>query len=452
MECNNYFEKSEPINIFFKCAIPAMFSMMFMSLYTMIDGFFVGKFLGEDSLVAINLFMPIIMISFALADMIAVGSSVQMAIKLGEKNEEDASKIFSLSAMVILIFSIIVGGMLLFFIKPILQLMGAESKIISLAADCSRVYGFFSPLIVIFFAIDNYLRICGRANYSMVANIIVAILNIILDYIFIVKLKLGISSVALATSISLATGTIICITPFILNKLQLHFVKPIFSFKIMKDIVINGSSEFFSNISSSVFMIIINAILLNLYGSTSVAVFSIIMYIEGVVSPMIYGIADAMQPSISYNYGAKNMERVKRLEGTTLLGGFLFSIMILIFIQFNSENLISIFVEKGNSYLLEMGIVAIKIYSLSYIARWAPTICGSFFTALNKPVISLVITFANSIIFPLVAVTVLVPVIQLKGIWLSPFMSGVMGFLLCIALLFSIKRKGEFNSITLKKY
>ncbi|MEG1932240.1 MAG: MATE family efflux transporter [Pygmaiobacter sp.] len=171
MEEQHIFESLPPTRLFFKCAIPSVISMAVTSLYTVIDGVFVGRFLGGDALAAVSLVMPFVIISFALSDMVAVGSSVQIAICLGQKEETQASRIFSYCSALILLISTLVGLIAFFLAGPLVRLMGANEVVTALAVEYMRVFAVFSPIIMIFFAVDNYLRICGLAKYSMGINV-----------------------------------------------------------------------------------------------------------------------------------------------------------------------------------------------------------------------------------------------------------------------------------------
>ncbi|MEG2074757.1 MAG: MATE family efflux transporter, partial [Angelakisella sp.] len=247
MNTKHYFGSMAPTKLFVKCAVPSMISMAAISLCTIVDGIFVGRFIGEDALVAINLVMPLIMISFALSDMIAVGSSVQIAIKLGEKNEKKASAICSLFTLIIFLVSIAVGICAFFFAEPLVRLMGADAHVSLLAEQYVKVFAFFYPLIMLSFALDNYLRICGRIHYSLWVNILSAFANIALDWLFIAQWGMGIASAAFATCMSIGSSTVLCLIPFVRGKLQLRFRKPVFSARLIGNVIANGSSEFFSN-------------------------------------------------------------------------------------------------------------------------------------------------------------------------------------------------------------
>ena len=157
-----HFETMQPTRLFFHCAIPSMISMAVSSLYTVADGIFVGRFIGQDALAAVTLVMPLVMICFALADMVAVGSLVQVCILLGRREEDRARLTFSSCVKLIAAFSCLAGLLGFFLARPALLTMGAGENVTELAAQYIRVYAVFSPLVMVFFAIDNYLRVCGK--------------------------------------------------------------------------------------------------------------------------------------------------------------------------------------------------------------------------------------------------------------------------------------------------
>ena len=162
-----------------------MISMAVVSLYTIADGVFVGHYIGAEALAAINLVMPLIMMSFALSDMVAVGSSVQIAIWLGKGDEKMAGSIFSSSCLLILLSAVVMGAAAYAFAWPLVRFLGASGEVAVLAVRYMRVYAAFSIFIMHFFAVDNYLRICGKVHYSMAMNVGMSLANIFLDWIFI---------------------------------------------------------------------------------------------------------------------------------------------------------------------------------------------------------------------------------------------------------------------------
>ena len=429
-----YFGTMEPKKLFVKLAIPSLISMLFSSLYMMADGIFVGKIIGSKALAAINLVFPIIMILFAVGDMIASGASVKIGIKLGEKNEKEASEIFSVALLFIFILNIIFAIIGLIFTKDIIFILIKDKELANLAYKFAYVFILFLPIIAPFFAIDNYLRICGKANMSMWINIGVSVLNIILDAIFIGYLKLGIEYAALASSLSMSIGTLILIYPFITKKVALKFTKPKIKIKEMLGIIYNGSSQFFSNISGSIMAIIMNSFLLYYGGAVGVAAYSIVMYIESLIVPMLFGMIDAVQPVFSYNYGAKNNKRIMTFFKITCTVALSISIVTMIIIFVFPDFLVRMFSSESDIAVIDMAKKALLLYAPSYLFTWFIMTVSGVLTGLEKATESIVLMSAESIILPLFSTLVLTQLIGVYGIFITPTISGAVSIVVSIIL------------------
>lgn len=428
------FGTMEPKKLFLKLAIPSLISMLFSSLYMMADGIFVGKIIGSKALAAINLVFPIIMILFAVGDMIASGASVKIGIKLGEKNEKEASEIFSVALLFIFILNIIFAIIGLIFTKDIIFILIKDKELANLAYKFAYVFILFLPIIAPFFAIDNYLRICGKANMSMWINIGVSVLNIILDAIFIGYLKLGIEYAALASSLSMSIGTLILIYPFITKKVALKFTKPKIKIKEMLGIIYNGSSQFFSNISGSIMAIIMNSFLLYYGGAVGVAAYSIVMYIESLIVPMLFGMIDAVQPVFSYNYGAKNNKRIMTFFKITCTVALSISIVTMIIIFVFPDFLVRMFSSESDIAVIDMAKKALLLYAPSYLFTWFIMTVSGVLTGLEKATESIVLMSAESIILPLFSTLVLTQLIGVYGIFITPTISGAVSIVVSIIL------------------
>ena len=428
------FGTMEPKKLFLKLAIPSLISMLFSSLYMMADGIFVGKIIGSKALAAINLVFPIIMILFAVGDMIASGASVKIGIKLGEKNEKEASEIFSVALLFIFILNIIFAIIGLIFTKDIIFILIKDKELADLSYKFAYVFILFLPITAPFFAIDNYLRICGKANMSMWINIGVSVLNIILDAIFIGYLKLGIEYAALASSLSMSIGTLILIYPFITKKVALKFTKPKIKIKEMLGIIYNGSSQFFSNISGSIMAIIMNSFLLHYGGAVGVAAYSIVMYIESLIVPMLFGMIDAVQPVFSYNYGAKNNKRIMTFFKITCTVALYISIVTMIIIFVFPDFLVRMFSSESDIAVIDMAKKALLLYAPSYLFTWFIMTVSGVLTGLEKATESIVLMSAESIILPLFSTLVLTQLIGVYGIFITPTISGAVSIVVSLIL------------------
>lgn len=432
-----------PTRLFFRCAVPSMISMAFTSLYTIADGVFVGRYYGAGALAAVNLVMPLVMISFALSDMIGVGASVQIAMRLGEGRDKEASRIFSLASGMLLLLSVGIGLIGWLLARPLVTLLGATGELADMAAAYMRVYALFSPLILCFFAVDNFLRICGRVRYSMAVNIAVSVANILLDALFIAVFRWGIASAALASCLCLAAGSLICFWPFIRGRLPLRFVKSRPSLRVLGNIAANGSSEFFSNIASSVCMMLFNDVLLGISGYLAVAAFSIVMYVDSIVKSMLFGMADSVQPAISYNFGAGQAKRVFALERRAQAAALLVSAAAMAAMLWGGPHLIALFTAPGENELLALSTRAMQLFALSYLVSWCGSVSGSFFTALNRPVYSLLLSLCATLVFPLLGLSFLPRLLGLDGVWLSASLSGALTLLLAAAFLLPVTRAAK---------
>ncbi|QOQ89690.1 MATE family efflux transporter [Campylobacter peloridis] len=443
---HEFYVTSNPTKLFLKCALPNMTGIIFIYLYIIVDGIFVGKYLGANALAAMNLMMPFITISFALADMIAIGSSVQISINLGKGKINKARRIFSFCLCLIFVISCIMGILGYFLANKLSVFLGANDDIQELCTQYMQVFTLFAPFIIISFAIDNYLRICGKTYYSMVANIIMAVVNIFLDWLFIVVFGWGLFSAALATCIGILTGVILSFIPFIFSDLILKFTKPIIQFKILKNIIYNGSSEFFSNISSSFYIILANSVLLEISGNIAVAAFSIILYLSTFTFALIIAMCDAMQPALSYNYGLKNIDRIKVLFKKMIFGSALLGIIVFLLVQFYHDYFIFIFNKDNNQEFIDIAKNASILFSFSFLFSWFGKFCASFFTALDKPLFSLGISITQSLIFPFIFLNILVYFLGLNGVWLATLIGDVLIIFIALFLLSKIFKNLNIHS------
>ena len=426
-----------PKKLFAKLAIPSLISMLFSSIYMMVDGMFVGKIIGSKALAAINLVFPIIMIVFAVGDMIAAGASVKMGIKLGEKKEDEASNIFTVAILLMLIINSIFMILSLIFAKDVVFSLIKDKQLAELSYRFAYVFILTLPIIAPFFALDNYLRLCGKANMSMWVNIIVSVLNIILDAILIGYFKLGIEYAALSSALSMFVGALISLYPFIMRKVSLRFVKPKVDIKEILYIVYNGSSEFLSNISGSIMAIITNSFLLYYGGSTGVAAYSIVMYIDALISPILFGMIDSILPVISYNYGAKNFKRISEFLKIVCITGCSISIVTVVIIVALPDFLVGLFSSASDVDVVNMSKTALLLSAPSYLFGWFTMTVGCFLTGLEKATESIVVMFVESVVLPLILLVVLTKVIGVYGVFIVPSISG----LVATAIAFVLWRK-----------
>ena len=436
------FEKLPPTKLFFRCALPSMVTMAFGALYQIADGLFVGRFIGGDALAAINLIMPIIMIVFAFSNMIATGASVRISVLLGEKKREEASRVFSFSIQFIFLMSCMIGIVGWIFADSFVRLLApnATDAAIAYGITYTRVYAAFAPMTLLYFAIDNYLRVCGKEKLSMWIGIGTQMLNIVLDVVLIAVLGQGIWAAAFTSCIAMSLGTVITLLLFWGKKMDLYYTNGGVSIRVFWRILANGSSEFFSSIAMSIMSIVYNLFLLKYGGTTAVAAFSVIMYVDSIIGMLVFGMCDSLQPAISYCHGAGLVDKVRAILHRILLGAAVLSAASMLFMMFIGPYVAPLFVKPEDTELLSVSIIGMKLFSLSYLTGWVDMCFSSYFTAIERPVRSLLTSFFGTLIFPVGLLFLLVPQWGMRGIWLNPLVSCTLSACLTVTLAITLPK------------
>ena len=402
-----------------------MVGMGFSAVYSITDGIFVGHFIGQEALAAVNLVMPVIMIITALADMVATGSSVRISILLGRDGHTEAHRVFTVCLGLITAIATVFGLLGFLLARPLIGLMGADGLTADYAVEYLRVFALFMPLCCIYYSTDNYLRVCGRVNLSMTINIVCSLLNIALDVLLIVVLEQGLWAAAVASCVSMSLGAVWSLVPFVRKKLPLVLSKGWIGMRQMLAILANGSSEFFVSIAGSLFAVIINVVLLRLGGSTAVAAAAIVEYVASLTGMVIHSMVDALQPAVSYCFGAGLLRRMKRIQRAVMAASAVLSLLSMLFLLFGGRLLLPFFIKDGDAGLYAMSLRAMQLYALSYLVSWIDGTLSGFMTAVERPLHSLSISLLSTFFFPLLFMAVLVPLWSLDGVWLLHFVAGV---------------------------
>ena len=415
---NRIYAEMPPVRLFFHAAIPGVISMFAMSVYSIMEGIFVGQFVGGDAFAAMNLAMPLVMINFALADLVGVGSSVPISIALGQKDEDAASNLFSCAVILIVAAGFTTGFIMFLFAPHIIQAMGAEGRVVVLAVKYLRIAAAMGPLANLVFAMDNFLRISGFVRGSMLLNLLMSGLQILFLILLVAVWNLGLIGSALSVNLGFCICAVIALIPFVLGKSVLKFRKPRFSTSMLKRIVACGMPNFLNNIAGRLFSLVMNVLLIRMGGTLAVSAFSVLMYCSDLVQPVLYGLCDSMQPAIGYNWGAASYKRVKTLAkcvftSTAVVSAFAFVLMFSI-----PRQLASIFVDSSEVELLNLSARALKLFSVEFFFWWFGFAAQSFFNAIQKPKNAAILTVPTAILFPLLMVVLLWP-LGLDGLWLN---------------------------------
>lgn len=442
MDSKTMFATMSPWRLFFSVALPGMVGMFAMSIYSIFEGIFIGQKLGEAAFAAVNIAMPIVMVNFSIADLVGVGSSVPISIALGKKDEKTANNIFSCAIILILLASVAMGTVMFFAAEPLARLMGADDSLARTAANYIRTYALCSPLTTVFFAMDNYLRISGYIKTSMLINIFSNVATVGLLIFFLIGLEMDVVGSALASCISICLCSFAAIIPFVRGKALLKFVKPRFHASILKDILACGSPTFLSNIAGRVTSVLMNISLMTIGvkvlgeggGTTAVAAYSVLMYASDMCQPLLYGMSDALAPSLGFNWGAEHYGRVKKIAKCGYIGSCVVSLAATAVMFFFSGSLAALFVDAEEVALLALATRALRLFSLTYLVRWFSIATQSFLGAIEKPVHATILSVCIALVFPVLLLGALWGW-EFDGIWLNMFGTSVLALGLGLVLL-----------------
>lgn len=420
--------------LFIKFTIPSIIGMIFIGIQGIIDGLFVGNVLGGNALASVNLVQPYMQIIMAAALIISVGAQSIIGINLGKGESEKAQNIFRTASILLILISILVTILGVFFSEKIALILGANEVLLEGSSTYIQIISYFTAFIAIMFLFEMIVRVIGKPNISLVSMIISVVLNIILDYLLINKFNLGIKGAALATGISYTMAFLINIIPFVSKKTIINLYKGRFDKSVLFQMIYNGSSEGVSSISNAISMFLFNTALMKIAGENGIAAFSIINYIAQVGYMVLFGISDGIRPIISYNFGAQNENRVNKTLKISIIVNIIIGAIIFIVMATFSKQLIEIFLKDGK-YVVEIASTGAKIYGIAFLFNGTNILISSYFTAIDDPKNSIIVAMNRGIVFILIGIVILPYIFGINGIWITIVFADIMTILLCYRLL-----------------
>lgn len=427
-------------------SIPCIISLLVNSLYNIIDQIYIGWGVGYLGNGATNIVFPITMVCLAFALMFGDGSSAYLSLKLGEKKKEEASKGVGNGIALSIIVSIILCIGILVFLPQLLNLFGCTEALKVYALGYGFIIAIGLPFMMIGTTLNSIIRADGNPKYAMISMVSGAILNIILDPIFIFVFKMGVEGAAIATVISQ-------VLTFTLNIMYLKKFKSITlskdKFKIQgntgRKVSALGISSFITQMSIVLLIAVENNSLAK-YGANSkfgaeipITVLGIVMKISQILNSIIIGIAAGAQPILGYNYGAEKYDRVKKTLKMVL--GLSVSISTIAFVLFQTipDRLISIFGSGDDNYI-EFACLAFRTYLMLCICNGIQIPSGIFFQAIGKSVKSALLSLSRQILFLIPAIIVFGKLFGIMGVlYAGPFADGLAFMIAAILLIIEIK-------------
>ena len=423
-------------NVFINYLIPSVSATMVTSIYILADTMMIGRGVGANGLAALNILLPMYSTFYGFGMMCGIGGSVLFGFSRGKGEEKEARGYFTTALLLAAILAVLSVVLCNVFFEPLLDFLGCTPAMREYAVPYGRILMLASPLYIFSCFLQAFVRNDGAPRLAMAGVVAGGITNVILDYIFIYMFRWGMAGAVLATVV----GTLLTIV--ILGS---HFLKAENHLKLgggitpkkFRDVLINGMPSFIMELSSGVIMLLFNLQLLKYVGDIGVVVYGIISNVALVVTSLSNGIAQAAQPMISANYGAGKAERVREGRNLSLAvamaAGVLFT---------SSGFLIPVPIAElflvPTEQIIAMAVPAIKLYFVSFVISEWNIICGTYFQAIVKPKLSLMITVMRGVVLNSILVFVLPAMFGVSGIWAVVTVSEAMT---AIAVLYFMRKE-----------
>lgn len=418
--------------------------MVVCSVYSVVDGLFVSNFVGEDAFAALNLVFPYIMVLAAFGFMFGAGGTAIVSKTMGEGDDKLAKKYFTLIVIVAGCVGVVLAGVGIAVLKPISVWLGASGEDADLLPLCTR-YGTIILSVLPFFMLQNmfqsFFTTAEKPKLGFVFTLASGCTNIVLDALFVVGFKWGLTGAAVATALSQTVGGLGPIIYFSCkNSSKLRFHKPFWSGKVVLKACTNGSSELLGNIAMSLVSVLYNKQLMSLVGKDGVNAYGVMMYIQFIFVAIFIGYCIGVTPIIGYNYGAQNRTELQNVFKKSMVVISVVALSMVALGEGLAIPIAKIFVGYKTS-LFDMTVKGTFIYSVCYLFIGFNMFGSCLFTALNNGLISAILSAARTLVFQIVCIYVLTLFLGLNGIWLSTVVAEGLTLALTVAMFAANNRR-----------
>ena len=410
--------KDSPQKLFLKYLVPSVSATMVTSIYILADSIMIGKGIGELAIAALNIILPLFNIFFGTGALFGIGGAVLFSVSMGNGDPDRAKRYFTLATLFTAAFALcylVVGNV---FLEPILTFLGATDLTWHYAYDYARWLMVGAPVFAFSMLLQSFVRNDKNPKLAMVAVIAGGVLNTFLDWLFIYPMQLGMTGAIVASVIGTGVTCLILCLHFFRKECNLRFSFKKLRSRYSKEIVQYGASSFLTELSGGVLIFVLNQQALLYAGELGVTVYSVLTNSAYIVNAFSNGIAQAAQPIIATNFGAKAQDRIDALKGiglrTALIAGCTFAALGLLFPQ----AVVYIFVHPTEA-ILELAPMAVRIYFIGFIGAALNIFFTSYFQATLQPSKALTVCMLRGLILSALFAYTLPLVLDIIGIWAS---------------------------------
>lgn len=395
-----------------------MVMMVFMSLYTIVDGIFIARFVGSDALSASNIVYPVLNILMAMSIMLSTGGSAVVGKELGEGRLRTAREHFTFFAVLGIIGSILFLGITLLLTDPLCHLLGANDILLPYCREYLRTIVLFAPACMLQNLFQCFFVTAGKPHYGLFIIVSGGIANAILDYYFMAVLHMGVGGAALATGIGQLIPAVFGLIYFCITKGELRFCKLSFDFRALGAACFNGSSEMVTNLSNGIITYLFNIILMRLAGPDGVAAITILLYAQFMFNSLYMGFSMGVAPIFSFQFGAKRNADLKNTEKISRWFVLLSSVAVTTCSFLLAKPIVSIFVTPGTN-VHTLAVQGFSIFAFCFLFSGTNIFTSSLFTALSDGKTSAILSFSRTLLFISTFLIILPRFLGITGAWLA---------------------------------
>lgn len=420
---------------FFKFTLPNMVGLIAMSSVALVDGYFVGNYVNSVALAAVNIIIPLITVVFGISIMLTIGAAVLIGTYLGEGKVNKASAVFTKVMITITAMSLFFTVVCFIFSEEVSRLLGANDEIMVYTVPYLKMVSIFFLFQALEYSLSVIIRTDGNPYLASTAVLFGAVLNFILDYIFIVKMNMGITGAALGTGISFMTSTFLMLFHFILKKGRVYLTKQIGKWKEIIYASYNGSSELLSEASVAVVAYLFNNIMVQNLGTYGVEAFAVINYALWATNMLCYAVGDSLVPLISINYGAMQYKRIQKILSLSRISVIFIGASVFALFTFIPEKIIATLLNPvTDKDAFDIALVFADYMKYAFLILGLNMVYSSSFTAFQKPLHSVVVALSRGLILPVIFIFTMPLFFADKGIYSAVPLAEALTFILSFIL------------------
>lgn len=403
--------------LFVKYAVPGVIGLLFLGIQAVIDGIVLSHFAGARALASVSLILPCYNFIIAAALVTGIGCQTLTGLSLGMADRQRANDALTTAFTFLAVFSAVGSGLIFGLARPIAVGLGADAELVEGSVDYIRTLVPFFPMLSLMFLGDYMMKIegqPGRATRIMSATVVV---NIALDLLFVGRWGWGITGAGLATGIAFTAGACCNVPPMFSRRRTVCVQRGRFRWRLLGQMVYNGSSEGISELSAGISVFMFNLVLMRYIGADGVAAFTALEYILFIGVTVFLGVADGMIPIVSYNYGNGRRGRVRAVVALAARTNLAVGLLLFATLWIGGEQVVKLFFREGETGVVEIAVKGAALYAFAFLFNGFNILVSGYFTAIGNAKWSVVVSLLRGLVFIALGIYCFPRWMGLQGIW-----------------------------------